>query len=134
MCKISNDLKLCTCQLSQTENYWIIYRKKEGQYKVGEIVYDTNTLNIKAQEINKLLNILNQNHPFDFHYIPQEKDKLEMHFSHNGLRSSQPFIYTDGKWIKYTGQGEYELIDYMKGLPCYTQEMIGIIKSPFTKN
>ncbi len=134
MCQISEHLKLCTCQTNSDNNYWIINRKKMGQLKVGQMIYLPNTLNIKENEIIKLLDILNKNLLFDFEYTPLEEDKLEMHFQINEKSSEYNFIFSNGLWHIYTGVGSCEIMDLLENKPLYSDVYKGVIKTPFSNH
>ena len=86
MCKISTQLKLCTCKTKQAEtlkHYWILYRPHFSGMEIlgsinapADIIMETNLYN--EETFNTLLNAGNC---FDVDMKVGEKDVLQLYFS-----------------------------------------------------
>ena len=100
--------------------------------KVGQAIYDPNTLDLKEIEVDHLIKRLNQGGLFDFDYVPLEEDKLEIQLQFNDLTAERCFIFKNGGWERYQLFGALELLHEMEfDLPPYVSKYQGIIKHPF---
>ncbi len=117
MCKVSINLKLCSCKIKgvkKPKHYWILKRPngKEnwilGQAMLpADIGEDATKFNIST--IKKMLN---EGNCFDVALQHQEKDILELHFTvdasvkkdtampHEGNYLAYAFVYRKNKWRK----------------------------------
>ena len=134
MCKISNEIKLCTCTEKDyyaLENSWAIFRRKKGWLKVGQTVYNEQALDISATEIQFIEQKLNTKNMFDFDYFPEEEDKLRIKLTYQNKCSEYDFKYSNSNWEIYN---EHPL-DWMNDLtvdkPLYFEESYGKIEKPF---
>lgn len=134
MCQISKHLKFCTCNDESfiNGNHWIIYRRHKGRFRIGQPIYNENTLKIDENELKELLNKLNTSSLFDFDYKPLDYDKLEINLKFKEKEFEYYFLFLKGKWKKHTATGVFELMNEMElNLPQYTSEYKGKIKNPF---
>ncbi|SDL78971.1 hypothetical protein [Chryseobacterium taihuense] len=132
MCKVSNEIKFCTCNKSKlidSVNYWIIYRRKKG-WKIGETVFNENFLSLAETELEKIESNLNSTNMFDFDYIPLDDDKLLINLYYNGKNCEYTFKYTKNKWEIYNDALEW-LEDIENGKFQYLIEHKGIITNAF---
>ena len=89
MCKISDKLKLCTCNtnnVEQLKHYWILRRPNGPNICLfGEAFLPAN-IGEQLDLINEktILKMLNESNCFDKELQHQENDILEFHFSLNG--------------------------------------------------
>lgn len=107
MCKVTDQLKFCTCTKGAYENlpqYWLLYRfnQKKELFCMGEPVMRWNELN-PHHHLNeeKILTRINDVDAFDKKIAFKEKDQLEVVL--NNLSKDQMvfcFEYQQGKWIK----------------------------------
>lgn len=117
MCKVSDQLKLCSCKTKDVEklkHYWILKRHNgENNCIVGEAILpanigeDTDRLNIKT-----LGKMLNSGNCFDVNLQHQENDILELHFTFHadpekylmlpchGNYLAYAFVFKNNKWKK----------------------------------
>ncbi|MCW3162175.1 hypothetical protein [Chryseobacterium oryctis] len=109
MCKVSNEIKFCSCNISKlidSVNYWIIYRRKKG-WRIGETVFNQKPLNIEDIELEKIEIKLNSTNMFDFDYIPLNDDKLLINLSYNGKNNEYTFKYFENNWKRYNDALEW---------------------------
>lgn len=117
MCKISDQLKLCTCKTKDVEklkHYWILKRPNgENNFIVGEAILPAN-IGEDADKVNnkELAKMLNSGKSFDTELHHQEKDILELHFTFhadpekhfmlpcNGNYLAYAFVFKNNKWKK----------------------------------
>ena len=134
MCQISDHIKFCTCNtVSMLDgNWWMLFRRKEGYIKVGQMFFYQTDLKIVESELHKLLNNLNTTNLFDFNYIPQENDKLRINLKHIEKESEFDFLFIQGQWKPYSDSGIIEFFDdFEYDRPYYIEEYRGKIKDPF---
>jgi len=83
MCKVSDQLKLCTCHGVGEEpktHYWVLYQKGGGGEAVGEVMFPPQFLpEIQEHNLALLERLLNQGNCFDFDIKLEENDRLELH-------------------------------------------------------
>lgn len=105
MCSPSENFKLCTCaddpsQLATAEFTWKLYRypdkTKRPRMIIGKFVFPAEKLaaHLDAEAIAKQMNA---GHCFDFEYVPEENDTLQIYTAQN----PEQFIrlrYNDGRW------------------------------------
>lgn len=84
MCKISKQLKLCTCNdvaEKPETNYWVLYQEG-GEVVIGDLLPPSGLLpelgNYNHEILTRLLNVGNC---FDFDAQFEENDCLELNFS-----------------------------------------------------
>jgi hypothetical protein len=132
MCRISNQLKLCTCHAGKARprNYWVFQRP--GKYNdiqmMGEPVMPA-MIDPEDDAFNATLlqKLLNEGDVFDIDLKPRSKDRLQLSFYVNqpeeGSESNHIhycFIYKRGKWCKHI----YDLFEW-EGEP--EEEVMGQI-------
>lgn len=118
MCVISNEIKLCTCKASSTDqlqHYWVLYRrnKDKNEIIVGEVIlpsfewigpnYKRNYATIEYR--------VNETDAFDVSIVFKAKDVLELVFNNNddSKRVNYGFKYFKNQWIK----SEIDVFDLM---------------------
>lgn len=132
MCKISEDIKLCSCgskeEVYKAANRWEILRRKASHYRIGQVIINDNRSILGKKEMQNLLDKLNSGGLFDFDYNPQPDDKLKIKLSDNGQSSEYDFLFSGGKWLFYNEP--FDLFGDMTKPP-YTSELRGIVEKPF---
>lgn len=109
MCRISDNLKLCSCEIpaENLKDFWVLHRFLKGKenYIIGEAMLPYG-IRPDDNEFNEDLlgRLLNHGNVFDFAYIPIKKDRLQLSFTLNP-RNSEPV------WDSYVHYG----FEYMKG-------------------
>lgn len=109
MCKVSDKIKLCTCEVtsvSKLKHYWILHRynKSKNNIIIGEFMLpymldEKMLINNKAM----LLNRLNEADAFDVELSPKSKDRLQLTFTCPGANDQQityGYSYKKGKWVE----------------------------------
>ncbi len=105
MCKISKEIKLCSCatNLESIDNMWVLKTNlARPQILFGE--YYHLGLSRKKQDVKNrelLLDKLNSKNLFDFEYTPCENDQLEITIcvdEGGGKFLKFKFYYSDGRW------------------------------------
>ena len=86
MCKVSDKLKLCSCNAEKVESlkhFWVLNRPENlGQCIIGEIMPPADIgKQIENFNIERLRKHLNDGNCFDVILSHQEKDILELHFT-----------------------------------------------------
>jgi len=118
MCKISDQLKLCTCHAVEEEpetHYWVLYRYRESNMlTVGEVMLPPQFYpEIEQYNHDALARLLNQENCFDFEVRLEENDRLELNLRVKPGQEehlikgetcgpkfvSYEFGYKNGKWI-----------------------------------
>ena len=104
MCKISTQLKLCTCKTKEVEtlkHYWILYRPHfDGMEILGsinapaDVSMETDLCN--EETLNTLLNVGNC---FDVDMKLREKDVLQLYFSCQDSYLTYAFTFRKNKWV-----------------------------------
>lgn len=93
MCKLSNDIKLCFCGNKKLplNNIWILRANSiSNEQLVGEFFApEDEETEIDKWNYKMLLKKLNQKNLFDFDYVPQYGDELEITISLGGKRSEK---------------------------------------------
>jgi hypothetical protein len=93
MCKISNEIKLCSCGDKDVPltNMWILRANSISEHKlVGEFFASEDKEEaIEKLNYNLLLNKLNKNNLFDFDYVPENGDELEIRICQDNKRSQE---------------------------------------------
>ncbi len=110
MCKVSEKLKLCTCEFDpdKTKNYWEFSRytsEEKGIDIVGtalppvEIAPENDAFNRKL-----LSKLLNEGNVFDVDLNPRDKDRLLLSFQIKtdswGRHLHYGYTYKNGEWIE----------------------------------
>ena len=106
MCKVSNQLKLCSCNTKNVEklnHYWILKRHNgENNCMIGEAILPANigkaadNINIKSLEI-----MLNSGNCFDIALQHLENDILELHFTVHPDHEKYLISRCDGNYLAY---------------------------------
>ena len=117
MCRVSDQLQLCSCKLSEISktHFWVLHRLVEGkdEFNLGvclppaSIDEELNTLNEQT-----LLQMLNERNVFDQNITLKENDLLQLSFriaSQDDSLLSYGFMYQNGKW----SSKPYEVFDWM---------------------
>ena len=138
MCKVTNTLKLCTCNKpAETQrNYWTYNRVVEGkeQMIVGEYHLPSELeLSISINNKKQISKMLNKGNCFDFEIQPIEDDHLYIHFNtenddegySDGVYYS--FRFKNGKWNSFETE---PLMDYVY----HDRYKEGVVKNGLTKN
>ena len=117
MCKISHQLKLCTCKAKNVEDlhhYWVLKRPNgEQNYLMGEAIMPVN-IGEAAEKFNitTLAKMLNSGNCFDIELQHQANDILELHLTLNADNKNNAaysyhintlvyaFLFKRGKWVK----------------------------------
>ncbi len=117
MCKVSDQLKLCSCKTKQVEDlkhYWILKRHNGEQNCIfGEAILPVN-IGEAADKVNikTLTKMLNNGNCFDIKLQHQEDDILELHFTFNSDPEkyvtspsnsnylAYAFVFKNNKWKK----------------------------------
>ena len=140
MCKVSDKLKLCSCNAEKVESlkhFWVLNRPENlGQRIIGEIMPPADIgKQIENFNIERLRKHLNDGNCFDVILSHQEKDILELHFTCkqrpklgdafdlSGNYLVYAFVFKKGKWRKTS-------YDAFNNNMSFVQE--GKIMNPFT--
>ena len=118
MCDINGPFKLCTCDTSvdRTKPHWILHRFIESRLEyhlVGQFSHPDPYEKISIRSLKRRLNSVNV---FDFEYVPQEGDYLELfmvsEFDEKSMSPDYELEYTKGKWrlLEYFESIEYKVI------------------------
>jgi len=117
MCKVSDQLKLCSCKTKNVEelkHYWVLKRHNgEQNCIVGEAILPAN-IGEDADKVNiiTLRKMLNSGNCFDIELQHQENDILELHFTFHadpekyfmlpchGNYLAYAFVFKNDKWRK----------------------------------
>ena len=106
MCKVSDQLKLCSCKTNNIEklkHYWILKRHNgENNCMIGEAILPA-SIGKAADKINiKSLGImLNSGNCFDIALQHQENDILELHFTVRRDPEKDMILLDDGNYLAY---------------------------------
>ena len=132
MCKVSDKLKLCTCnaeEISLADSYWVLKRyNPDNQVTImGEVIMPyTLEKSIDDYNVATLLSSLNTGNCFDIPMSLHDKDILELHLilPRNAIGSfiNYTFIYSKGHW---------EHTEYNPFIHPYDEWQEGCIKDPF---
>lgn len=140
MCKVSKDLKLCSCvgeisesDIGKLEHYWIYERLTNGEqsrFRIGETVYTVDR--IQALNVQGLTETLNSRNCFDFELTPEQDDKLELYFTckESSLRTNFEFRYKNGAWKFFSRHWDWMEEQEWKGGLNYTYYEFGRIENP----
>ena len=109
MCKISPNLKLCTCAVedaSSLKDYWVLQRPYERDFHILGTTVMPFTLDFEDEKHNLeiLLKSLNSGDCFDVVLDVRDKDILDIHFDCQGNEIVYAFVFEKGKWEV----GEYD--------------------------
>ncbi len=131
MCDVNGPFKLCTCEtnVDKTKPHWILHRhiqSKEEFPMLLDSMKDSNSyVKYTMRNLRKRLNTQNA---FNFEYIPQEGDYLELFLapevSHNEISPDYYLEYKKGKW---TFLNKYLYTQYT-----HSESQSGIIESVTT--
>ena len=133
MCKISGEIKFCSCHgqsIQELDNYWVFYRYLETKY---EFVFGQSLLpnpfidKIEFENKPFLLQRINEPDAFDVPLLPHEKDRLKLVFSKGRDRLLQltcTFEFTNGSWTEIA-------YDEMNWKAQHDEIDLGKIQSPF---
>lgn len=133
MCKVSDQLKLCSCKTKNVEDlkhYWVL-KRHNGEHNciVGEAILPANIgEDVDKVNIRTLRKMLNSGNCFDAEMLHQENDILELHFTFyadpekyfmlpcHGNYLAYAFVFKNDKWRKtdFNPFGE-NLDDIQKG-------------------
>jgi len=145
MCKVSDQLKLCTCHAVEEEpetHYWILYKYRESNAQmIGLVMFPIKfSLDVESYNRKTLEHLLNVKNCFDFNVKLDENDRLELNLyvdieQEKHLRSKAKiletkfvryeFEYKNGKWV------DAEWNPFHNDL---TKKMQGKIVNAFGKN
>jgi hypothetical protein len=115
MCDVNGPFKLCTCDsdLDRRKPHWILHRFIQSRvvYNIMGLFYQPDPYKIiSLRSLKRRLNSINV---FDFDYIPQDGDFLELFVSpdpsDDELMSDFELEYSNGKWMYVD---EYEEIEH----------------------
>ena len=97
MCKIG-EFKLCTCSVEIDKNkpHWVLEKLSINKNKINQLIIGTYTYEY-MMNIDSIVEKLNNCNPFDFDYVPSQKDILTINFEDVGFT----LIYTNGKWREF---------------------------------
>ncbi len=107
MCKISKEIKFCTCNsgainLENLENYWILKRNNKLVLENDTIIGSFETMILENDEKNKIiiLNRLQDPDAFDIPIQFNEGDCFEIHLKNNFFSNAlvYSFEFENGKW------------------------------------
>ncbi len=106
MCRVSNKLKLCTCNadINTLKNYWVLHRFIKGKkdYIVGELTLP-NYLDPEDDGHNRKLlpQLLNERNTWDIDITPKHKDRLLLSFTTEQDREFHyGFEYRKSRWVE----------------------------------
>jgi hypothetical protein len=134
MCKVSDNLKLCTCTgtVASLKHYWIFHRfdKEKNVVVIGEPMLPA-FISPEDDSFNreKLQLLLNEGNAFDTDIIAAEKDRLEISFCIGPEmtdRISYGFEFRNGKWEPI----EFDPLAWMGE---YEEQEAGKIKNPMQR-
>jgi len=110
MCKVSKKLKLCSCEIENTEqlkNYWVLYRFQKN-HLIGQVILPyQKAIEIEDDNYNRkhLTKMLNAGNCFGTEIKIEDNDIFELNFSNLKGKSSKTtthlvyeFIYREKKW------------------------------------
>ncbi len=116
MCKVSDKLRLCTCNAGgeRPTNYWEFYRFIKGKdtIVIGEIFLPAG-IDTASELYNRatLISLLNESDPFDVELHPKAKDRLVLSFHvANEGRLNYGFEYRKKKWV----EKEFDALMWMR--------------------
>ena len=101
MCKVSDQIILCTCKAKSTEslkNYWSLHRfdKTKDVHILGEAYLPSSFFDPENYKINNqaILSQLNESNIFDTPLLFQPKDKLVIAFGETIFA----YVFSKDKW------------------------------------
>lgn len=115
MCKISDKLKLCTCNqiedIFDLKHHWRLYQFEESKFRiVGELMPPQEFMigkNDNKYNHEKLREMLNEGNCFDFDIKLTKGDILEIHLTCEPDRNDveeaflvYQFVFNGRKWVK----------------------------------
>ncbi len=109
MCKLSDKLKLCTCDASVADlvSYWVFYRFIEGKNHmvIGRVmIRDPLDPEVEAHNRSLLLARLNESDAFDVDLEPRDGDRLQLTFRLSPTDARKTIIYgyahAAGRWVE----------------------------------
>ena len=129
MCKISNQLKLCTCKTNDVQSlkyYWVLKSPNtSGSEILGEIMMPADVpLETELHNQETLTKLLNAGNCFDVRINHLENDVLELHFSCKYSYLVYAFIFWKNKW---------ELTEYDPFGNGLDDKLAGKIMKPYVK-
>ena len=106
MCKVSDQLKLCSCKTNNVEklkHYWILKRHNgENNCMIGEAILPANIGKVAHNfNISSLGKMLNSGNCFDIALQHQENDILELHFTVGGEHEKAMILYDISNFLAY---------------------------------
>ena len=139
MCKVSNNLKLCSCKTPNVEtlkHYWILHRPTEkNEFMIGEAIMPIYIEeSIQRYNVTVLRKLLNEGECFDVDIKHQENDVLEFNFSFKPNPDKQFPIYIQGNYLAYAfvfKSGRWKKITYDPFENNLTRIRQGKILAPF---
>jgi len=115
MCELSENLKLCTCDVAsvaELRHYWVLYRFVEGKNHmvVGRTaILDTLDPRLEGQNRALLLARLNESDVFDVPQALRDGDRLMLSFRCNEAGKPKTITYgyerAGGRWVEKTFDG-----------------------------
>jgi hypothetical protein len=138
MCKVSDQIKFCTCDIDNLEeltNYWIFYRyhRDKNEIIVGSYMFPVrwNPAIVEHNEAT-LLKRINESDAFDTDLRPKYKDRLEIVLHWKDANDTAPedlfngplhlgFEFKKGKWQPCT-------YDYFEWVKKHEEEVAGILE------
>ncbi len=130
MCKISDKIKFCTCDLSGIEdlkNYWILHRydSEKGYEIIGEIILPFFiSPDILKHNKDILLKRLNEPGVFDIELSLKSKDRLQIHLCWGEEEYDYGFVFENKQWVEC----EYDFFDWSYN---HVEAEHGTIEIPF---
>ena len=106
MCKVSNQLKLCSCKTNNVEklkHYWILKRHNGEDNSIMGITFLPANIGKAADKINikSLGTMLNSGNCFDIALQHLENDILELHFTVRRDPEKDMILLDDGNYLAY---------------------------------
>lgn len=120
MCKITSQVKFCTCKATSTEklhNYWALYRRNKDKniMIIGEVMLTYKLLNSNYELDYALLETrLNEADAFDVPLQSKAHDVLKIVLKNNEYYKRQEFTFTyyKSKWIRKEADDFYLMGHY----------------------
>ena len=113
MCDLNGPFRLCTCSsdIDRSEPHWVLHMNStnEGEDMMIIIGMMTPMNLIDKIERRKILRRLNTINVFDFAYVPNENDQLELNYKED---DGYKFTFKNGKWILEEWYGEHPIFEH----------------------
>lgn len=112
MCKISDNLKLCSCKPAERKHlkhYWVLSRPNlRGEEILGDIILPADIdLSTEFHNRETLSRLINTGECFDVEMNHRENDVLILHFSCRDSYLAYSFVFSENEW-KYKEYDPFE--------------------------